>query len=476
MNRTPLLAGFLALVAIAPAQLRPHAPLTPVSPKDVRTETVDEIAPLDRYGNQIGPWMPVKSLGDLQREAPVFKVAFDSMSTTTSTLQAWTSVYGPNAGIYKLPATYKIFMTANDMILPSSVLSRTAKFVQVGVQWNPNGSATASGVLTCIVKVYTGTNFNDDGNGPAFTTPLGGVALKRINLSGGQVNLQFNGGSIPGGVALPAGNGAVVTEIGTDDGQGNFTPLSGLQSASPLFGNMVSPGEPRYPGTNPSASTDIEWDDDTNPFFPGVNTPDHIFQTFRNSDYAELYGYNTEGNENKGILQAATTLFVDDNSITIGGKITFLDLAVAGTGNRWATVEIRDTASGTVLDTQTVAVKPDGTYQIVDPKPSTGGNYQLYISSRPWLRKRVAANSTGGVSLNNINATLMNGDIDGDNAVTVFDYSVLSDYFDRQNTDADWTTVGVDGFAPQDADLDRDGAVTVFDYSILSTNFDKNGD
>lgn len=68
--------------------------------------------------------------------------------------------------------------------------------------------------------------------------------------------------------------------------------------------------------------------------------------------------------------------------------------------------------------------------------------------------------------------TLLNGDIGGDNSVTVFDYGPLSDYFDQNNTDADWYSIGSNGFAPADADFDEDGSVTVFDYGILSDNFD----
>lgn len=67
-----------------------------------------------------------------------------------------------------------------------------------------------------------------------------------------------------------------------------------------------------------------------------------------------------------------------------------------------------------------------------------------------------------GVQLN-----LVNGDIDGDNAVTVFDYDLLSAAFD--------TAPGESGYLDS-ADLDGDGSVTVFDYDILSRNFDQVGD
>ena len=56
---------------------------------------------------------------------------------------------------------------------------------------------------------------------------------------------------------------------------------------------------------------------------------------------------------------------------------------------------------------------------------------------------------------------------DGDNAVTVFDYNMLSAAFDSVPGSPNWNS---------NADLDGDKVVTVFDYNILSANFDKTGD
>ena len=80
---------------------------------------------------------------------------------------------------------------------------------------------------------------------------------------------------------------------------------------------------------------------------------------------------------------------------------------------------------------------------------------------------------TGTVTLNQL--ILPNGDIDNDNSITIFDYSVLSDYFDLNSSVSNWFTTGSNGAAPYQADLDGDDAVTVFDYIILSTNFDQTG-
>ncbi|MBS1706878.1 MAG: PD40 domain-containing protein [Armatimonadetes bacterium] len=101
------------------------------------------------------------------------------------------------------------------------------------------------------------------------------------------------------------------------------------------------------------------------------------------------------------------------------------------------------------------------------------GPVTIFVHGSHWLRRRRVADLSLGVP---VNFSLINGDVDGDNSVTIFDYLVLSDYFDRNSGQIGWNHVGANGFAPKDADLDGDEAITIFDYLILSDNFDLNGD
>ncbi len=66
-----------------------------------------------------------------------------------------------------------------------------------------------------------------------------------------------------------------------------------------------------------------------------------------------------------------------------------------------------------------------------------------------------------------VTVVLYNGDVDGDNIITIFDYIELSTAWDSSPADPHWNVK---------ADLDADNAVTIFDYVILSQNFDKQGD
>jgi len=103
------------------------------------------------------------------------------------------------------------------------------------------------------------------------------------------------------------------------------------------------------------------------------------------------------------------------------------------------------------------------------------GEYSLRAKARTWLSQSIPVSVTNaGVS--GLNYSLANGDIDGDDMVTVFDYDKLSAYFDATNTGyMFWNMQDAEGNARRDADLDKDGAVTVFDYDVLSKNFDRSG-
>jgi len=99
---------------------------------------------------------------------------------------------------------------------------------------------------------------------------------------------------------------------------------------------------------------------------------------------------------------------------------------------------------------------------------------EITLKAGHWLSRKFTFDFARGPA--GLRVTLVNGDIDRDDSVTVFDYDRLSANFDRTSADADWTVEDANGIAPRDTDLDGDGAVTVFDYDILSQNFDRTGE
>lgn len=156
---------------------------------------------------------------------------------------------------------------------------------------------------------------------------------------------------------------------------------------------------------------------------------------------------------------------------TVTGKIV-LD-GYAGDATQVPIVVALVDAGGVTGLSKTVYVDGTGSFSLTT---ALSGTYRVLAKGPSFLRRELGTVSLSGGSSDSGSATLLAGDIDDDNAITVFDYNLLSEFFDKTSSDSDWLTVSPNGFAPVAADLDGDEAVTVFDYNLLSKNFDQVGD
>lgn len=93
------------------------------------------------------------------------------------------------------------------------------------------------------------------------------------------------------------------------------------------------------------------------------------------------------------------------------------------------------------------------------------GDYQGYLRYRSSLRRLVALNGVAGDF--QIAAALVNGDVDGSNAVNIADFLVLRAAFGSTPGSPTWN---------ERADLDGNGSVGVPDFLILRKNFGRFGD
>lgn len=111
-----------------------------------------------------------------------------------------------------------------------------------------------------------------------------------------------------------------------------------------------------------------------------------------------------------------------------------------------------------------------GAEPVVNLSTRLRGPARVYFRGSHWLGKSIDGLEVpygAGLFDPQSSVTLANGDVDGDNGVTVFDYDKLSLAFDSSFGDKGCNA---------DADLDGDGSVSVFDYDILSSEFDRVGD
>jgi hypothetical protein len=83
-------------------------------------------------------------------------------------------------------------------------------------------------------------------------------------------------------------------------------------------------------------------------------------------------------------------------------------------------LQIRAAGSLTPLQVYTLSLNGSGGYSLVAPLE---GVYELSAKGSHWLRQTLAGVSVSGAATADF--SLRNGDIDGDNEVTLFDFGIL---------------------------------------------------
>lgn len=127
-----------------------------------------------------------------------------------------------------------------------------------------------------------------------------------------------------------------------------------------------------------------------------------------------------------------------------------------------ATIEIRLPGSTIPVETYYVTLDSEGRYNL---QTRLHGMYDVAAQASHWLRKVQAFVAlTGDIT---VDFDQINGDIDGDNEVTLFDFGHLVTAFGSMIGDSNWNP---------EADLDGDMEVTLFDFGILVSNFAVVGD
>jgi DNA-binding beta-propeller fold protein YncE len=125
-------------------------------------------------------------------------------------------------------------------------------------------------------------------------------------------------------------------------------------------------------------------------------------------------------------------------------------------------LELRRHDDATAIEVRRISPDSTGRYALLVTRT---GRYDISAKASHWLRQTVR-----NVLLQpetSLNFTLINGDIDNDNEVTLFDFGRLVAAFGAVPGDSNWNP---------DADLDGDEEVTLFDFGVLVRNFGLIGD
>jgi hypothetical protein len=92
--------------------------------------------------------------------------------------------------------------------------------------------------------------------------------------------------------------------------------------------------------------------------------------------------------------------------------------------------------------------------------------YNLAIKGSKWLQKVVSVDTSKG-DVSGVTTTLLPGDVNNDNMVTILDLGLLADAFFTTPASPRWNA---------NADLNCDNRVDILDLGLLADNFDKIGD
>lgn len=146
----------------------------------------------------------------------------------------------------------------------------------------------------------------------------------------------------------------------------------------------------------------------------------------------------------------------------VSGTVTLGDFG-GDAGQVPVTIEIRNPGETTPVEAHVVNLDSTGAYEF---STALTGTYDIAAKASHWLRQVIPnVNLTGSPKV--LNFTLINGDIDGDNEVSLFDFGNLVAAFGSVPGDSDWNP---------NADLDGDEEVSLFDFGILVRNFGLVGD
>jgi len=96
------------------------------------------------------------------------------------------------------------------------------------------------------------------------------------------------------------------------------------------------------------------------------------------------------------------------------------------------------------------------------------GTYSVRIKGTTrWLRKRISNVAITVAGASGLTATLLNGDINGDNTIGLADFGQLKLAYGSTSSSSNWNP---------SADLDGNGSVGLSDFGILKLNYGKSGD
>ncbi len=317
-------------------------------------------------------------------------------------------------------------------------------------EYNTPGAATnyghsnAEGALSVAAAAY-------------FNTPEFGVnppLLQSFSSFGGQAILfDVAGNAVPRDVRdnpdFTAPDGGNTTFFGNDADFDGFPNFFGTSAAAPHAAAVAA----LLLDLNPSL------------------TPDEIEAALESSaidivaiEDGRTLPAGTDTASGAGLIQADVALASVDTA-TLNGVVT-LEGRSPAPNPAWSvplTVTLYEENSAAVVDSFAPTTDQNGSFSVSGIAP---GAYQVAVKNSHTLQLVQVITLEPGVNSVDF-GTLLEGDADDNNRVTLQDFSVLTGAFN--------TAQGAPAFA-DGADFNEDGLINLADFSLLSANFNLNGE
>ena len=301
------------------------------------------------------------------------------------------------------------------------------------VIWNPNGTMTDMGDLPSQYENYP-TGINDSGS-------ICGFTFGYLNGPLSYVSYIWN----PDTGYLPL-----------------FNPLNPVNSvwAVGINNNNVVVG--RLLG-NQGATLGFVWNqatgytminDNLDPGSAGWN----ITEVDGINDAGQMAGVGTLNGQNYAVLITPTGTEPVSGTVTLGNY-------PAGPNGVLVTVQLYDSGTTALVDSQNTTLDPSGSFTIQTGAPA--GTYDVYVKASHWLRRKLANQTLGASGMSGLKFSLINGDINGDNTISLADFGQLKAAYGSALWNSNWNP---------NADLDGNGSVGLSDFGILKMNYGMSGD
>ncbi|MBX7131477.1 MAG: hypothetical protein K1X67_02250 [Fimbriimonadaceae bacterium] len=192
----------------------------------------------------------------------------------------------------------------------------------------------------------------------------------------------------------------------------------------------------------------------------------YVCATGFNAIFSSAFGATTTSTATGNVtLNFRTNVIVSIQEIS--GSITLLDRDPGTEVGQQVTIEIRNVGNPIALHTEVVTLGSGGAYSFTIGSPLAAGNYDVTAKHAKHLRKLLGNQALSATGATGLDLSLINGDSDDDNEVSIGDYAILSGSYNKG--------VGDSGYDAR-ADLTGDDFVDIADYAILSANYGLLGD